>query len=282
MHVAMIGVGAMGKEMAGHLVDRGVGAVTCFDLDPARMAATAVLGCRSAESVEDAVRAADLAVVMVVDDAQVLGIVDRIAQAERGDLLVAVASTVQPATMIEAGRRAEAAGFRIIDAPVVYGQYGAEEGRLVSLCGGEAGDVERARPALLGYGRGYHHVGPLGAGMVAKTANNLIHWALCCANFEALLLVKRYGLDVERMREVLLDCPAQSGSLKEFHRTKLTWPRKDMDVAFEIAQGLDLPMPFFEQVDRLVGNVSRDQIQDLLFGEAAEYLGRSYGPDRRT
>src|SRR6185437_14915362 len=90
--------------------------------------------------------------------------------------------------------------LRLIDAPVVFGAKGAQEGNLLSLCGGEAGDVERARPVMMAYSRGVEHVGPLGAGQLAKTCNNLLHWIHCVANFETLAIAKRYGVDAPNAR----------------------------------------------------------------------------------
>ena len=121
--------------------------------------------------------------------------------------LIAIAATISPETMQELDKLAQSRGKRFVDAPVVYGASGAREGTLLSLCGGTEADIERARPALMAYSRDVLRVGPVGAGQLAKACNNLLHWVHCVANFETLLIAKRYGIDAQRMREVLLECP---------------------------------------------------------------------------
>src|SRR4051812_16784686 len=83
--------------------------------------------------------------------------------------------------------------------------------------------MERARPVLMSYSRGVEHVGPLGAGQIAKTCNNLLHWIHSVANFEALAIAKRFGVDPQRMREVLLKCPGDNGTLRRWDSTRFTW-----------------------------------------------------------
>ncbi len=89
---------------------------------------------------------------------------------------------------------------------------------------------------MLSYSRGVEHVGPLGAGQLAKTCNNLLHWIHCVANFETLAIAKRYGVDAQRMREVLLKCPGDNGTLRRWDGTRFTWQEKDMDFVLELAQ----------------------------------------------
>jgi 3-hydroxyisobutyrate dehydrogenase-like beta-hydroxyacid dehydrogenase len=63
------------------------------------------------------------------------------------------------------------------------------------------------------------------------------------ANFEALAIAKR-RVDAQRMREVLLKCPGDNGTLRRWDSTRFTWQEKDMDFALELAQdgGLVLPL----------------------------------------
>ena len=87
-----------------------------------------------------------------------------------------------------------------------------------------------AKPALMSYSRDVMHVGGLGAGQLAKACNNLLHWIHSVGNYEALLLAKRYGVDAQRMREVLLLSPGTNGTLERWDETRFTWHEKDMDV----------------------------------------------------
>ncbi len=130
----------------------------------------------------------------------------------------------------------------------------------------------------MAYSRAVHHVGPVGAGQLAKACNNMLHWAACVANYEVLLLAKRFGVQGQRMREILLDCPGRNGTLERWDSTRFTWPEKDMDIALDLAQAGSLSLPLFGQVDQLVKLLGPDQVRDLLYGGETTYLGSVVGP----
>ena len=201
--------------MAGHLVDKGH-QVSAFDIDAARLAAAGRSGIAAASSLEDLAKKAELFIVIVSTDEQSGEVTDALSRHAADNALIVIAATNGPMTMKELDKLAQSRGKRFIDAPVVYGASGAREGTLLSLCGGTEADVERARPALMAYSRNVLRVGPVGAGQLAKACNNLLHWVHCVSNFETLLIAKRYGVDAQRMREVLLECPAYNGTLKRW------------------------------------------------------------------
>jgi len=180
--------------------------------------------------------------------------------------------------MKELDRLAQSRGKRFIDAPVVYGATGAREGNLLSLCGGTEADVERARPVLMAYSRNVLRVGPVGSGQLAKACNNLLHWAHCVSNFETLLIAKRFGVDAQRMREVLLECPAYNTTLKRWDGTRFTWQEKDMDLTMDLAQMSGLVLPLAGQIDQLVKLLSASDVKALLYGSECSYLGRTITP----
>lgn len=277
MRVGVIGVGAMGAAMAGHLARNGH-EVTAYDIDEARLAAAREAGARPADDLVDAAKSAELIIVMVATDEQSREVVGALAASAAAGTMIAVAATNHPDNMRSLARDAAAGGLRFIDAPVVFGLQGAKNGQLVSLCGGDAKDIEFARPALMAYSRAVHHVGPIGAGQLAKACNNMLHWAACVANYEVLLLAKRFGVDAQRMREILLDCPGQNGTLAHWDTTRFTWPEKDMDIALDLAQAGGLSLPLFGQVDQLVKLLGPDQVSNLLYGTETTYLGSTVGP----
>ncbi len=276
MRVSVIGVGAMGAAMAGHLARAGHD-VTGFDLDPTRAAAVTQSGAAFAGRLEEAA-AAELFIVMVVSDAQSADVVHALSGLAASGALIAIAATNHPDTMKGLAGMAAEHGLRLIDAPVCFGLQGAVDGELVSLCGGSEADVEFARPVLMAYSREVYHVGPLGAGQLAKACNNMLHWAACVANFEVLLLAKRFGIDAQHMREILLDCPGQNGTLERWDSTRFTWPEKDMDIVLDMAQTGGLKLPLFGQIDQLVKLLGPQQVKDLLYGDETNYLGETVGP----
>ncbi len=138
--------------------------------------------------------------------------------------------------------------------------------------------VARARPVLMAYSRNVLRVGPVGAGQLAKACNNLLHWVHCVSNYETLLLAKRFGVDAQKMREVLLECPAFNLTLKRWDSTRFTWQEKDMDVTMELAQQAGLVLPLAGQVDQLVKLFSADDVKALLYGPECSYLGVTVTP----
>ena len=277
MKLGVIGVGAMGLAMASHLIAKNF-RVSAFDLDAERTAEAGRLGAAVAESLPDIAKLADLFVVVVNTDEQSREVTTALAEHASPGSLIAIAATNHPSTMQELGAHCAARGIRFIDAPVVFGASGARQGTLLSLCGGSEEDVEFARPALMAYSKAVLRVGPVGAGQLAKACNNLLHWVHCVSNFETLLLAKRYGVDAQRMREVLLQCPAYNGTLDRWDTTRFTWQEKDMDVTMDLAQAGGLVLPLSGQVDQLIKLLKADDVKALLYGPEARYLGVTVAP----
>jgi 3-hydroxyisobutyrate dehydrogenase-like beta-hydroxyacid dehydrogenase len=277
MKVGIVGVGEMGAAMAGHLFAKGH-EVCAYDVDPTRLKAVSARGVAVLDSLEKLAKTAELFLIVVSTDEQSREVTTRLAQYAGSGAVIAVVATNSPNAMKELASLCESAGKHFIDAPVVYGASGAREGTLLSLCGGREADVERARPALMAYSRNVLHVGPVGAGQLAKACNNLLHWVHCVSNYETLLLAKRFGVDAQKMREVLLECPAFNLTLKRWDSTRFTWQEKDMDVTMELAQQAGVPLPLAGQVDQLVKLFSADDVRALLYGPECSYLGVTVKP----
>jgi len=135
---------------------------------------------------------------MLADDAAV-GSVYRgadglIAAAKPGSVLVDL-STVTPDTIRSFDADARAAGVALLDAPVSGSVATAETGQLTLMVGGEAGDLERGRPALEPLARTIVHVGPLGSGAAMKLAVNTVIFGLNEAVAEGLVLAETAGID---------------------------------------------------------------------------------------
>jgi len=275
MDVGFVGVGAMGSAMAGHVAAKGH-AVIAFDADPAALTAAATSGVAAAGGLAQIAGGCDVVVLMVASDVQSRAVVgELLAAGPRPGQTLVIAATNHPKTMIELATDCAAHGAGFVDAPVCYGLQGAKQGNLVSLCGGEAEQVERVRPVLECYSRSVEHLGPVGTGQLGKTCNNMMHWAACVANYEVLALAKACGIDAQAMRETLLKCPARNTTLERWDTSKFTWHQKDMDVALELSQQAGLALPLFGAVDQLVKRLGPDQVKALLHEDQAEYLGQT-------
>jgi 3-hydroxyisobutyrate dehydrogenase-like beta-hydroxyacid dehydrogenase len=279
--IGIVGVGDMGLPMAGHMVTGGLD-VIAHDVDADRLAAAGALGAKTASGLADVADDTDIVVACLRTDDQMHAVAEELVSHDRPGQLIVVAGTHSLEFMRRLAGIVEPKGRRIIDAPVVFGALGAREGNLLSLCGGDEADVDRARPVLMTYSRGVEHVGPLGAGQLAKTCNNLLHWIHCVANYETLSIAKRYGLDPQRMREVLMKCPGDNGTLRRWDSTRFTWQEKDMDFVVQLAQDAGLVLPLTGQVDQLVKTLTAADVAALLYGPECSYLGRPITPLTQT
>lgn len=276
MNVGFVGVGAMGNYMATHCIKSGkFDAVYAYDLDKAAVKKMVEQGAKASGSLKHLGSVADVIIIMVGYDDQVRQVVTDLSNSKpkKGSVLV-ITATSHPDMILEAAAIAKKGGLKIVDAPVCFGLGGARDGTLASMVGGSKADVKKASPAIECYSRAVHHLGPLGCGEIGKTVNNMLHWVHSLTNQEALLLAKSYGIDPQKMRETLLQAPGRNGTLEEWDGTRFTWHEKDMDIAMDLAQARDLPMPMFGQVDQMIKFSHWHQIRDLLYSDKIEYLGR--------
>jgi 3-hydroxyisobutyrate dehydrogenase-like beta-hydroxyacid dehydrogenase len=279
--VGMIGLGDMGLPMARHMVERGLEVVGC-DVDAERREQADAQGVVTATGIAPLAEQADILIACLRTDDQMESVARELVEVRCSGQLLVVAGTHSLGLMERLAGLVEGTGFHLIDAPVVFGTTGAREGSLLSLCGGAAADVERARPALMGYSRDVEHVGPLGAGQLAKACNNLLHWVHSVANFECLALAKRYGVDAQRMREVLQKCPGDNGTLRRWDGSRFTWQEKDMDFVTDLAQQGGLMLPLTGLVDQLIKTMTADDVAALLYGQECSYLGQQIVPMARS
>lgn len=287
MKIGFVGLGEMGNPMATHVLKSGkFDDVYGYDIRKAAVARMVRKGAKPSRSLKHLGSVCDVIIIMVGYDDQVKQVVTDLAagKPKKGAVLV-ITATSHPDMILEAAAIAKKGGLKVIDAPVCFGLGGAKNGTLASMVGGAKRDVEKARPVLECYSRAVHHLGALGCGEIGKTVNNMLHWVHSISNQEALLLGKTYGIDAQKMRETLLQCPAANGTLDRWEGTRFTWQEKDMDIGMDLAQSRGLAMPLFGQVDQLIKYCHYDQVKELLFSEKISYLGRSLKaapPGKRT
>lgn len=211
--VGFVGVGAIGRPMARNLVRKGFDVVIC-DIDGARARGVAAdIGAGVAAWPADLAAECRLIVIMVPDAPEV----EAVCFGERGigagepqDLLVVNTTTMDPARSRAVAERGSRHGFRLLEAPVTRGVAGAEEGRLCFFVGGDAADLERARPALDAMGTDVRHVGGIGEGLAMKLVHNVISITTSTLLGEAIALGSRWGLSKRQMLECMKDCNADS------------------------------------------------------------------------
>ncbi|HMN81192.1 MAG TPA: 3-hydroxyisobutyrate dehydrogenase [Burkholderiaceae bacterium] len=195
--VALIGLGNMGAPMAANLLKAGY-PLSGFDLSPQARARAGELQIPLASSAAAAAERARVVISMLPASQHVeslyLGDAGLLARLQP-DTLIIECSTIAPASAQKVAEAARARGLPMIDAPVSGGTAGAAAGTLTFIVGGEAADLERARPFLQAMGKNIFHMGQAGAGQVAKLCNNMALGVIMAVTGEAIALGVAHGLD---------------------------------------------------------------------------------------
>lgn len=206
-HVGVIGLGAMGLPMARNLVAAGL-PVGLTGRTPAKAAELVEAGASWHDTPRSLAAECGVIVLMLPDLPEVEAVLvgpDGILAADPTDLLLVISSTSSPEGVRALHRRLAArtdGAVRVVDAPVSGGTDGAAAGTLSIMVGGEDADVARALPVLRPCGNPVH-LGPLGAGQVAKACNQLIVASTILALGEAAVLAGRSGLDLPVLFDLL-------------------------------------------------------------------------------
>jgi len=195
--------------------------LTAWNRSREKAEALAPLGARVARSSAEAVRDADIVIVMLENGSIVEQVLftQGAAEAVKPGAVVVDMSSIKPAEAQDHARRLAERHVHYVDAPVSGGTVGAEQGTLAIMAGGEAEAFARVEPVLRAMGRPVH-VGPHGAGQLAKLANQIIVGVTIGAVAEALLLAQKGGADPGKVREALRGGFAESRIL-ELHGQRM-------------------------------------------------------------
>ena len=261
--VGLLGAGRMGAAIGGHLLAAGT-PVVAFDPVADALHALSERGATPCAHAGEVAARADVVLVVVVDDAQVRDAVGRCIEAARPDTLVAICASVRPDTCRELAQQGAARRVHVVDAALVRGERGAEEGRLVLFCGGPAVTVDRLRDVCAPFAEAVVHVGDVGAGQVAKTANNILLWTCIRADVEALRLGRALGVEPAALRAALELGSGANRPLAEWGKHRLRWPHKDLEVALAVAADAGVDMPLVEQLPRLLEELTVEDLGALL------------------
>ncbi len=186
MKIGFIGTGTMGQPMLSNLVKKGHSVVAYDVVEPALEGAVK-RGAVRAGSAAEAAKASELVITMLPSS-----------------------SHVEAAYL-------GAAGMRCIDAPVSGGVPRAEDATLAIMVGGDARDVEEARPVLACLGANIIHVGPTGSGEVAKICNNLIAGVAAVAVSEAFRIAEGFGVDPKTLTDVISKSSGNTWVMEHMH-----------------------------------------------------------------
>lgn len=254
MNIGFIGMGVMGRPMAANLAAAGHRLTVHRDTPAARKALGS--GVRYATSTAEATRDSDIVILMLPDTPDVTSAIradDGVLGALQPGTLVIDMSSIAPAAELGIAEEIRRLGGDYLDAPVSGGEIGARDGTLSIMVGGTPEAVDRARPILEVLGSRISHIGAVGAGQVAKIANQIVVGVTIEAVAEALRLVEAAGVDADAVHGALMGGFASSRVLEvhgprmikgEFEPGfRLRLHRKDLGLAVEAAARFDVALP---------------------------------------
>lgn len=250
-----IGLGIMGAGMARNLLRAGH-RVVVWNRTASRSEALGPDGAEIAESPAEVARRSDVVMICVSDTPDVREIVegpDGLLEGLGEGMLVIDHSTISPAVTRELAEVVGGRGAAWLDAPVSGGSEGAERGTLSIMVGGEAADLEQARPLLEAYGSTITHVGPVGSGQMVKLVNQVLVVVTQLAVSEGLLLAEAGGLDLDATLGAVTGGAAGSWMLANRgpQMIERDWrpgftidlQQKDLRLVLESADELGVPLP---------------------------------------
>ncbi|MFT5466275.1 MAG: 3-hydroxyisobutyrate dehydrogenase-like beta-hydroxyacid dehydrogenase [Verrucomicrobiales bacterium] len=258
--IGFIGLGVMGKPMAGHLHAAGA-ALTIHNRSQGviQQQLGEWAGVASADSSAEVAEKlpGEVIVLMLTNTPAVEAVAESLTSTLKPGTLVIDMSTTSVSKTREWAEKVKALGGGWVDAPVSGGQFGAEGASLAIMAGGGEADFERAKPILEVMGAKITHLGPVGAGQITKLANQTIVGIGVAALAEALTLAKSAGVDPAKVRDAIRGGFAESRLLEEHGERmvngdfepggRATYQLKDVREARQLMRDLDLDLPMLSR-----------------------------------
>ena len=282
--VGFVGLGIMGKPMVRNLMKAGH-SLTVYDFVGAALEESVTDGAKAAASAKEVAGKAPVVITMVPDsadsEAAILGPNGVLEGASRGSMVIDM-SSIAPGTSKKIAAACEVAGVDFLDAPVSGGEPGAVAGTLAIMVGGKKDVFERHVELLNIVGASVVHCGDYGAGNTTKLANQIIVAGNIVAVAEALVLVKKAGLDPNVVFEAIKGGLAGSnvlnakgpmmiaGDFKPGFRIRLH--RKDLRNALLTGEELGVPLPVTSLIQQMIGSLVNDGKEDLDHSAIANFI----------
>ncbi len=252
----VIGLGAMGAPMAGHLAREGL-LTGVWNRTSAKAESLAKeLKVSQAASPADLAQICNVLLICVSADQDLLQVIQALLPGIVTDSTVIDTSTVNPSTAVAVGELLVAKNCHFVDAPVSGGVEGAINGTLSVMAGGDFADMLRIQPVLEAISANITHMGPVGSGQATKAVNQVIVAGVAEAVCEALALSEKLNLPSERLLTVLGAGAAGSWFLEHRGHSmlqdrfeqgfKLELLLKDLKIIRTLARELDISMTTVE------------------------------------
>jgi 2-hydroxy-3-oxopropionate reductase len=289
--IGFIGLGVMGKPMAGHLLKAGYRLIV-HNRSRAAVDELVAAGATAADSPAEVARAVTVVITMLPDTPdveRVLTAPDGVLSTIQKGAIVIDMSSISPVATERLAKAVAEKGASMLDAPVSGGEIGAINATLSIMVGGDEASFARAKPILekMGNAEKIIHIGKSGAGQVCKVCNQVAIGGALSGVSEAIALAKKAGVDAGRVRQALLGGFAASrvlevhgermltGNYKPGFRTKLY--QKDLRLANEAAAAHGVAVPGTANVTQLVNALVASGGGDLDYAAIATVIFKLAG-----
>lgn len=252
--IGFIGLGEIGEPMAMRVADAGY-AMRVFNRTAAKAAPFAARGIEVAASPAEVARGSDIIFLCITNADAIEQLVfgpEGIAEGARPGQLLVDLSTIHPyAARDLAARLKQRAGVQWVDAPVSGGPGGARAGTLAVMAGGEAADIERARPVLMSFAGKITHMGPVGCGVAMKACNQMLSFCTASVLAETLNLAANFGIDPSLVPQAVAGGFADSNVVKHLAHPLIdgtytgdgVMGLKDINIALDLGRQTGSAMP---------------------------------------
>jgi len=277
--MGLIGLGLMGRPMGMNLLKAGH-SLTVWNRTPSRADELVAAGAVLARTPREVAEASDVLLTIVSDPPALQSVLwgqdgkldGALAGLKAGSTYID-SSTISPTLVKNIAVACKERGVSFLDAPVTGGDWGAREGNLVFMIGGEAKALAEVEPILKVMGKKLFHLGPNGAGQTIKLAMNAILALEVGAVAEAIGLVTKAGLAGEQLLEVLQSSMGRSGLLDlktplmlkgDFKPSfPLRLMHKDLGLALDLANQLGVALPTTAAVREVYNHVKGAAKEDV-------------------
>jgi 3-hydroxyisobutyrate dehydrogenase-like beta-hydroxyacid dehydrogenase len=285
--IGFIGLGLMGKHMALNLL-KARHTVTVWNRTAERAKELVAAGATLAKNPREVASSSDFLITMVSDPPALEEVLwghegknDGALEGLRAGTLYMDCSTVSAMLARKIAEVCGKHGVKFLDAPVTGGDWGAREGNLVFMIGGDPKTVKEAEPVIGVMGKKWFVLGPNGAGQTVKVAMNALLALQVDAMAEALALVTKAGLKGEQLVEVMQSSMARSGllDLKSPLMVKgdyqpsfpLRLMHKDLGLALDLANQLGVALPATAAAREVYNYVKGEAKEDLDYSAVMKF-----------
>jgi len=288
--IGVIGLGLMGRPMAANLLKAGH-TLTIWNRTESRAKELVDGGAQFAQNPHQVAAASDVLITMVSDPPALEEVLwghegkhDGALDGLKPGCTYMDCSTISPTLVRKISAICAERRVSFLDAPVTGGDWGAREGTLTFMIGGDAQTVREVEPLLAVMGKKWFHLGPNGAGQTIKLAMNALLALQVGAIAEGIALVTKAGLKGEQLFEVMQSSMARSGVLDvkvplmlkgDFKPSfPLRLMHKDLSLALDLANQLGVALPATAAAREVYNYVKGEAKEDLDYSAVMRFWNK--------